>query len=292
MKITIKELNDFLQQQDFYNLSDNIYNSHVEKAIEIIVNNRKEKPIVLLCGPSGASKTTTAQKITQGLINKGINCGYLSMDDYFFSLSEKEKSLTDSANLEAPERVDFNLFNSHLQDLILDKKIQMPYYDFKKSQRIDNAKGLYRNGGVIIVEGIHALNNNYIKFMDKCTKLYINVGCDIILDNGHIFKGKQIRLLRRICRDRVHRNRDMLGTINQYKNVSWGEDNFIKPFKSSADYILTTFSYYEMSCYKFLLDDVLDNQYKEILGSEEIFKEIVSINPKNIPINSHIKEFV
>ena len=152
----------------------------------------------------------------------------------------------------------------------------MPYFDFKTATRIDNSKKLSRNNGVIIVEGIHALNHNYVQNIDKCTKIYIHIGCDIKLNTGDIFKANQIRLLRRICRDRVHRNRDMLGTINQYKNVLWGEENFVIPYKKYADLIINTFSYYEMSCYKYLLDDVLNNQYKEIVGSEEIFKEIIS----------------
>ncbi len=293
MKITTQNILDFLSQSDFMDRSDNLYKDHIEKSVELIVKNRKEKPIVLICGPSGAGKTTSAKNITKSLLAKGIKCNYISMDNYFHTLKPEEINALIPADLEHPERVDFDLFNAHLKDLIDGKEINMPFFDFKNAKRIDNQLLINRGkDDIVIVEGIHSLNSKYNLHTDKCTKLYLNVGCDIKLNNGSYFKGAQIRLLRRICRDRVYRARSIEDTIKQYKNVQRGEDLHVRPFKSSVDYVLSTFSYYEMSCYKHLLDDVLNEQYPEICGAEEIFKSVPDISPKDIPNTSHIREFV
>ena len=292
MKIKLEQINDFLNQDSFMELSDNIYQNHINHSVELIYKNRFEKPIVLICGPSGAGKTTSAKNITRLLQERGVKCNYLSMDNYFHTVNQSEFNNLNPPDLEHPERVDFELFNSDIKKLIDNQKIKMPYFDFHNAKRIDNHIDISRDGGVVIVEGIHSLNSSYNLFTDKCTKLYVNVGCDIIIDKEKIYKGAQIRLLRRICRDRVYRGRSIEGTIRQFKNVQRGEDLFVRPFKNTVDYVLSTFSFYEMSCYKHLLDNVLNEQYPEIVGVEDIFKNIKEISPKDIPINSHIREFV
>ena len=292
MKIKLTDLTEFLQQKNFMELSDEIYEAHINHSVDLIYKNRKERPIVLISGPSGAGKTTSAKNITRLLHNKGINCNYLSMDNYFFTVSQSEFNSVNPPDLEHPERVDFDLFNRDIKKLIENKPILMPYFDFHNAKRIDEHIPISREDGIVIVEGIHSLNLNYNLHTEHCTKLYLNVGCDILLDKGRVYKGSQIRLLRRICRDRVYRGRTIEDTIKQFKNVQRGEDLYVRPYKSTVDYILSTFSYYEMSCYKHLLDDILNEQYPEILGAEEVFKAIDEISPKDIPINSHIREFV
>lgn len=293
MKITTQNILEFLSSPNFMKESDQIYKDHINKSVEIILKNKKEKAIVLICGPSGAGKTTSAKNITRILNERGVKCNYVSMDNYFHTLHPEEVNAIVPADLEHPERVDFNLFNEQLKCLIDQKEIKMPVFDFKNAKRIDNQILLNRGkDDIVIVEGIHSLNSKYNLYTDKCTKLYLNVGCDIQLDNGSFYKGAQIRLLRRICRDRVYRARGIEDTIKQFKNVQRGEDLYIRPFKPTVDYVLSTFSYYEMSCYKHLLDDVLNEQYPEIVGAEEIFKKVPDIKPKDIPLNSHIREFV
>lgn len=292
MKIKLEQITEYLKQDDFMTLSDKIYQDHINHSVELIYKNLKEKPIVLICGPSGAGKTTSAKNITRLLQERGVKCNYLSMDNYFHTVSKSEFDSQTPPDLEHPARVDFELFNRDIKKLIDNERIKMPYFDFHNAKRIDNHIDISRDGGVVIVEGIHSLNSSYNLYTDKCTKLYVNVGCDIILDKNKLYKGAQIRLLRRICRDRVYRGRSIEDTIKQFKNVQRGEDLFVRPFKNTVDYVLSTFSYYEMSCYKHLLDDVLNEQYPEIIGAEEVFKKVKDISPKDIPSNSHIREFV
>ena len=292
MKIKLAQITEYLKQDKFMEKSDKIYQDHINHSVELIYKNRKEKPIVLICGPSGAGKTTSAKNITRLLQERGIKCNYLSMDNYFHTVNQSELNSEAPPDLEHPERVDFELFNSDIKKLIENEKIKMPYFDFHNAKRIDNHIDIARDEGVVIVEGIHSLNSAYNLYTDKCTKLYVNVGCDILIDDSKVYKGAQIRLLRRICRDRVYRGRTIEETIKQFKNVQRGEDLYVRPFKETVDYVLSTFSYYEMSCYKHLLDDVLNEQYPEIEGAEEIFKKVEDISPKAIPKNSHIREFV
>jgi len=67
----------------FVEESDDIYRKKVEKSADLITENIKNSPIVLLSGPSGSGKTTTAMKISEELNRRGVGTHYVGMDDYF-----------------------------------------------------------------------------------------------------------------------------------------------------------------------------------------------------------------
>ena len=85
MAYSLKEIN-FRTVSDPKGLieeGDEQYLRKVEKAADLIVENRKKSPIVLLSGPSGSGKTTTSMKIAEALKKRGVGTHYVAMDDYF-----------------------------------------------------------------------------------------------------------------------------------------------------------------------------------------------------------------
>ena len=58
------------------------YNEQLEKAAEMVAETLKNSPVILLAGPSGSAKTTTAMKLSETLKKRGIGTHYISMDDY------------------------------------------------------------------------------------------------------------------------------------------------------------------------------------------------------------------
>ena len=74
MAYSLKEIN-FRTVSDPKGLieeGDEQYLRKVEKAADLIVENRKNSPIVLLSGPSGSGKTTTSMKIAEALKKRGV----------------------------------------------------------------------------------------------------------------------------------------------------------------------------------------------------------------------------
>ena len=67
------------------------YNKRISRAVEMITNNLTSSPIVLLAGPSGSAKTTTAMKISEELNRRGIGTHYVSMDDYFSTVGHRKR---------------------------------------------------------------------------------------------------------------------------------------------------------------------------------------------------------
>lgn len=61
------------------------YQDQVTATAAYISANREKSPVVLLAGPSGSSKTTTAARIRDQLLSQGIRAHLISMDNYFLS---------------------------------------------------------------------------------------------------------------------------------------------------------------------------------------------------------------
>ena len=85
MAYSLEEINyrTVTDPKGFVEESDDIYRKKVEKSADLIIENIKNSPIVLLSGPSGSGKTTTAMKISEELNRRGVGTHYVGMDDYF-----------------------------------------------------------------------------------------------------------------------------------------------------------------------------------------------------------------
>ena len=88
----------------FVEESDAEYQKKVEHAADLISENRKKSPIVLLSGPSGSGKTTTAMKIAGELNKRGIGTHYVSMDNYFKTIDPATAPRTTEGEIDSSLR--------------------------------------------------------------------------------------------------------------------------------------------------------------------------------------------
>ena len=108
------------------------YNKRIDHVVEMIANNLSQSPIVLLAGPSGSAKTTTAMKISEALNKRGIGTHYVSMDDYFNTVGEgTPKTPEGDYDLESPLCLDMELLNRHFDALEKGRRIYDGYHFFK-----------------------------------------------------------------------------------------------------------------------------------------------------------------
>lgn len=216
------------------------YNAKVETAAKKISNNLKNSPIVLLSGPSGSGKTTTAMKISEALERRGIKTHYVSMDDYFNTVSPETTPRTPEGNydLESPLCLDMELLNRHFSSLAKGEKIFIPKYEFPTQTRsVVPSKSLkLGKDEMVIFEGIHALNDMITEQHSEAFKLYISARSDITFNDDVVFKRTWFRLVRRLVRDFNFRGSAADDTMSAWANVRRGEVLYISPFKDKANY--------------------------------------------------------
>lgn len=299
MEININEINLRIKEnaKQFVKETDDNYFSQLREIAQHIYDAREQRPVILLSGPSGSGKTTTAHFLESFLDNMGCETHTLSMDNYFHSLlpEEKQAAREGTIDLESPCRLDKELLNSQLEDIIACRSVELPAYDFLKSLSIKSGKVLERKPGeLVILEGIHALNPDVITIPDDRTvKIYISVRTRIVCEN-HIIHPENVRLLRRMIRDNIHRGRTFSQTCIAAENVKRGEDLYIMPYKHRSTFDIDTFIPYELGIYKAFFRTQLENieSHGEMA---EIIRLLTPAKPMSealVPNNSLIREFI
>lgn len=236
----------------FIEEADARYCSRVEKAADLIIENKKNSPIVLLSGPSGSGKTTTSMKIAEELNRRGIGTHYVGMDDYFKTVGEDSPRTPEGElDLESPLCLDMDLLNEHFTMLSEGKRIFVPKYEFSRRMRVlEPSKSIkLRDDEVVIFEGIHALNGMITDRHPEAFKLYISAKSDVVFKDLVVFKRTWFRLIRRTVRDELFRGADPAETIAMWANVRRGEKLYISPFKGKADFQFDTSFPYELAVY-------------------------------------------
>lgn len=300
MIITTKTINGKIvaDESGFITESENFVLSQIDNTAEKIADSLDEKPIILIAGPSGSSKTTSAMKLSSAIKKHGVNVCYISMDKYFknFTQHERELKRQGKIDLESPDRVDIDYLNNDIDTLINGGEIDIPKYDFPTNTRKLSGDKLSRNGGFVIIEGIHALNDKLMSKNEGCaSRIYVSVRTRVVDSNGDKLHPCKIRMMRRMIRDKLYRGRDIEETIKMFPNVQHGENKYIMPFKGSADFNIDTFIKYEPNVYKHILFDELEQlapKYADVRDIVNALDEVDAIVPDKIPSDAMIREFI
>ena len=300
MIITTKTINGKIvaDESGFITESENFVLSQIDNTAEKIADSLDEKPIILIAGPSGSSKTTSAMKLSSAIKKHGVNVCYISMDKYFknFTQHERELKRQGKIDLKSPDRVDIDYLNNDIDTLINGGEIDIPKYDFPTNTRTLSGDKLSRNGGFVIIEGIHALNDKLMSKNEGCaSRIYVSVRTRVVDSNGDKLHPCKIRMMRRMIRDKLYRGRDIEETIKMFPNVQHGENKYIMPFKGSADFNIDTFIKYEPNVYKHILFDELEQlapKYADVRDIVNALDEVDAIVPDKIPSDAMIREFI
>lgn len=284
-------------------LAEENYSAYINEAAELIISSGK--PVVLLSGPSGSGKTTAALRIEARLKELGRTAHTLSMDNYFLPVSDENRhelprDEEGNIDLESPMRLDIPLFTEHLKKIAACESFDMPRFNFAAQSRGKSVPFIRRQGEIIIIEGIHALNPDVTgNDGDFALHMYVSVRTYLKASDGSLMHPAQIRLMRRLCRDSLFRKRSYAEIFRMFGSVSRGEKLYIMPYKKRADYDIDTFMAYETSVYKnFLYDTLLAQSENELAGfpcCPQILRflgELDAIDPKYVPPASMIREFI
>lgn len=192
----------------------------VMKGAPIVMYN---KPIVIgVAGGSGSGKTSVTRSICNRFSDKTILV--IEQDYYYKDQSHLPFEERLKTNYDHPFAFDNDLLVQHLNDLIDNKSIAKPIYDYKRHTRSDEVD-IVKPKEVIILEGILILDDpKLVELMD--IKLFVDTDADI-------------RIIRRLLRDIKERGRTLDSVIDQYiGSVRPMHREFVETSKHNADIII------------------------------------------------------
>jgi len=209
--------------------------------------------MVMVSGPSSSGKTTTTLKLEQRLNKMGMKFVPLIVDNYFFDLELHPKDEFGDYDFETPQALDLEMINDHLKRLADGEKVKIPYYDFKTGKRFPDRTSLQlHEGEVLLIDSLHGLFPLFSKEIptEQKFKLYLEPLLQMKMPDGQYIRWTDLRLIRRMLRDSVHRAYNPEQTLLHWHYVRSSEKRNILPYCNTADYIINTSMPYEVPIYR------------------------------------------
>jgi len=301
----VGELNTRIANRNFQEYI-RIAETHQERMLSdiarLICEKRDNIKLILIAGPSSSGKTTSAKRLGIELMVSGLNPIAISLDDYYRGTKEAPKDEKGEPDYECLEALDVPFFNEQLQALYNGEEVTLPIYDFKTGSRKPGGgrKIKLEKNNVLIVEGIHGLNEALTYSIDRKTKfkVYVSALTQLNLDDHNRIPTSDNRLLRRMVRDSQFRSMQAAGTIKMWPKVQAGERKHIFPFEETSDTAFNTALDYELSVLKYYADPLLRvikpgmPEYAEAVRLLAFLENFIPIPPQYVPGTSILREFI
>ena len=300
---TIAKMNEHAVSKtmvEFVHMNESKHNQMIAEIGKKILDDHENIRLIAIAGPSSSGKTTFSTRLRIELMTLGLKPTMISLDDYYL---DREKMIPDAngkVDLEHINTLDIELFNQNMLDLIDGKEVEIPHFDFIEKRRSGFRKVKISPENPIIIEGIHALNEELTTLIPKHQKfkIFISPQLQINIDNHNPIGITSLRLLRRIVRDRKFRNSQASRTISMWPNVRKGEFKWIYPHQESADYIFNSGLAYEFCVMKkYALDTLMEipRESEHFITANRLIKFLKYFNdiPDDVvPCNSLLREFI
>ncbi|MGI6412293.1 MAG: nucleoside kinase [Syntrophomonadaceae bacterium] len=285
---------------DIIRVNEALHEKKIALIADQICNNRDIR-LVLISGPSSSGKTTFAQRLLIQLRVNGRRPVAVSLDNYFVDRELTPRDENGDYDFESLDALQLDLFNDHLARLIKGEEVFTPVFDFKTGTSISGQNPIkVPKGELIIVEGIHGLNDRLTWIIPKKMKfkVYISALTQLNLDYTNRIPTTDSRLIRRIVRDQRTRGYSAAETIRRWPSVRKGEERYIFPFQEDADVMFNSSLVYELSVLKNHVEPLLRQigpHDPEFIESNRILRFLSYFKPvsqESIPPNSIIREFI
>lgn len=309
---TVAGLNERIARGEYPELvqeSEAAYNIDIKNVVDQIVKRRGELKLVIVSGPSSSGKTTTTTKVEERLTEKGMNLITLNVDNYFFDLEMHPKDEFGDHDFETPQALDIDLIDEHIHKLIAGERVEIPFYNFKTGKR--ELPGTTMRVGpddVILIDSLHGLYPPMTASVpdDVKFKLYLEPLLQMKDKNGKYVRWTDLRLIRRMLRDEVHRAYDPRRTLTHWHYVRASEMRHIIPNNSLADYIVNTGLPYELPIYAARMldnfagwvedyrdDPLREDAYIRAKRVHELLEQVTPVGDDSpIPADSILREFI
>ena len=300
---SVGQLNEIIENRktkDFIEITETLQNNKLAHIAEQI-RNRGNVKVILIAGPSSSGKTTSAKKLSMQLRVVGYKPYVISLDDYYVGRDKTPRDKDGKLDFECLESLDVPLLNELLLKLFAGEEVELPSYNFKTGERFYTGKKLRLNSrSILILEGIHGLNDNLTPQIDASLKfkIYLSALTQLTLDDHNRIPTSDNRLLRRIVRDAQFRGSSASITIGMWSDVRAGEAKHIFPYQNTADVIFNTALDYELSVLKIYAEPLLravkptDPAYSEASRLLIFLNNFLSVSPSFVHGQSILREFI
>ncbi len=309
---TIDSTNERIRNGEFPHIvheAETAYEVQVDTAADIIKERSESIKMVMISGPSSSGKTTTTLKLEQRLQKMGMNFIPLIVDNYFYDLELHPKDEFGDYDFETPQALDLELINEHLKRLINGEEVKIPFYDFKEGKRyLERSSMKLQNGQILLIDSLHGLFPEFSKGIpvNQKFKLYLEPLLQMKGTDGEYIRWTDLRMIRRMLRDSVHRAYNPEQTLLHWHYVRSSEKRNILPYCNTADYIINTSMPYEVPLYrpKLLKNFIVwEKRYKDDPLRKDAFertrrvrKFLEAIEPVEddspVPGDSVLREFI
>jgi uridine kinase len=309
---TVERLNARIARGEFPEIvreTGRAYNEDITTAAEMIGERRGGVRMVIIAGPSSSGKTTTTIKLSHLLAKMGLSLVPLTVDNYFFDLELHPKDEFGDYDFETPQALDLELINEHLVRLMAGEEVRIPFYDFKTGKRHDEHTAMQiEPDDVILIDSLHGLFPDMTRGINDewKFKLYIEPLLQMKGPGGRYVRWTDLRLMRRMVRDAVHRAYDPQQTLEHWHYVRKSEMRNIIAYVNTTDYIVNSGLPYELPVMRARLFDHFDRWAEQYKGdplrqdarmrAERVYRLLKVVTPVEdesaIPPDSLLREFI
>jgi len=276
---------------------------HEKKIADIAdeISSRKGVRLILIAGPSSSGKTTFAKRLSIQLKINGLEPVAISLDDYFVDREKTPRDEEGNYDFDSIDALDVALFNQHLKELLEGKEVEIPKFNFKLGKRVKGKPVKLGKNNVLLVEGIHGLNERLTEAVprDQKYKIYVSALTHLNIDDHNRFSTTDTRLIRRIVRDHKFRGYSAWETLKNWPNVRKGEERYIFPYQEEADVMFNSALIYEIPILKIFAEPLLiqvpedSQEYSEALRLLKLLDFFLPItNVEDVPDKSILREFI
>lgn len=277
-----------------------------EKCIGSIADEIKERldtlRVVCIAGPSSTGKTTFIRRLQVQLQVDGIRPVGLSLDDYYVDRALTPRDASGEYDYEALEALRLDLLGEHLSALMAGRPVTTARYDFGTGKS-DPAGGREMRLGdreILLLEGIHGLNPRLLSTLpaERVFRVFSCPLAQLPFDPLYRVHASDVRLIRRIVRDRHSRGTNAADNILRWPSVRDGERRHIFPFQHHADAVFDSSLIYELSVLRVYAEryllEVPQNHpaYTTAFRLIRLLDRFVTIYPDHVPPTSILREFI
>ena len=275
----------------------------VQIAEEIDRRYHSEHPVrlVLITGPSSSGKTTFCNRVSIQLKACGLKPISFSTDDYFVNREDTPKLPDGTYDFDNFETVDHAALERDLISLLKGEEIEIPEFNFVTGIREYNGKKLQlKEGSVLLLEGIHALNPRLTdQIPEECKfRIFISTLTSTALDDHNRIPTDDNRLLRRIVRDYNKGAFSARQTISQWPSVREAEEKWINPYQENADVMFNSAYLLEFAVMRNHAERILATvphncpEYTEVHRLLRFLHYFTPVPDSEIPATSMLRQFI
>lgn len=261
---------------------------------------RDKVKLVMIAGPSSSGKTTFSYRLSSQLLANGFVPHPVAVDNYFKDRAETPKDEQGNYDFESLRAIDVEKLNEDIARLLEGESVQMPRFNFKTGQREQVEILKLGKEDILVIEGIHCLNDELLYKLPKefKYKIYISALTQLNIDANNRINTTDGRLLRRMVRDSENRGINATSTLEMWNSVRKGEDENIFPYQESADVVFNSALIYELAILKPYAQNLLysvlqeSKEYDEAKRLLDFLDYFLVIPSENVLRNSILREFI